>query len=392
MSTMKTQHIFLVTLIPLVDAYITSSSSFIGRRPASSRPISLSSFTSTLLRMDTEESDSNLDYATLDSLEKIYGREPAKQVKIEDVEASLGMPWKASIDPEVTDEELLYMPFWEWQMSFMKDNLTNLRVQACTDGKTDFSYNENTKKKARIVSMCASSDEYRKIRMTYYDAGDNTQVFNAVCYPDPSYNLPILGIDLLAFNRKKYLAIVDFQPIHDEEEDHATTYEHILKPIKNKYDSLKGRMSSKFYDETKFFSQEMLFARFDDESIVSNDLFPAFKSYVETHLKLIRNTEEKQVDSDFVLERQAAYDTYSAERDPATGFFAAMFGGEWANDFVHNFLFSMSEQPEESSSAAPTNMPFMGGSRQRGPAKIQQSKKEQPVQQREQVESASFRA
>ena len=63
------------------------------------------------------------------------------------------------------------------------------------------------------MNQCNKSDEYRKIRMTYYDAGDNTQVFNSVWYPDPKYNLPILGIDILAFNRKKYLAIVDFQPI-----------------------------------------------------------------------------------------------------------------------------------------------------------------------------------
>merc|ERR1712095_71662 len=113
-------------------------------------------------------------------------------------------------------------------------------------------------KKSRIVNLCVSSNEYRKIRMTYYDAGDNTQVFNSVWYPDPAYNLPVLGIDLLAFNRKKYLAVVDFQPLYQDEDKHASTYEHLLAPMKEKYDSLKGRMSSKFYDETQFFSKEML--------------------------------------------------------------------------------------------------------------------------------------
>jgi 15,16-dihydrobiliverdin:ferredoxin oxidoreductase len=244
---------------------------------------------------------------------------------------------------------------------------------------------ENAKKKARIVSMCASSKEYRKIRMTYYDAGDNTQVFNSVWYPDPAYNLPVLGIDLLAFNRKKYLAIVDFQPLHQKEEDHSQTYEHILRPIKEKYNSLKGRMSSKFYDETQFFSQEMLFARFDDESIVSNDLFPAFKSYVEAHLKLVLSTEPKPSEVDFVLKRQKEYDTYSAERDPATGLFTAMFGAEWANDFVHNFLFSMSERKELS---APPAMPFMGGPPQRGPpVEVNQQKEHMQKKQAVQVQS-----
>lgn len=272
---------------------------------------------------------------------------------VEEAEVSHGMPWTESIDSKAQD--LLYMPFWEWQMEFMKENLSNLRAVQC---RPDFSYIENGKKKARMVNLCFSSDEYRKIRMTYYDAGDNTQVFNSVWYPDQKYNLPVLGIDLLAFNRKKYLAIVDFQPLHENEDDHATCFEHILKPIKEEYDSLKGRMSSKFYDETQFFSQQMLFARFEDEKVVDEDLHPAFQRYVQTHLDLVKNTKADLSNSAFIIERQTEYDTYSAERDPATGLFAAMFGKEWAEDFVHDFLFSLSERKEGGLTIMP---PMMGG-------------------------------
>lgn len=262
-----------------------------------------------------------------------------------DAEAEHGMPWKNSIDPSI-DSELLYMKFWEWQMQFMEENLSNIRVMPCGNEKTDFSYNENINKKSRIVNLCVSSNEYRKIRMTYYDAGDNTQVFNSVWYPDPAYNLPVLGIDLLAFNRKKYLAVVDFQPLHQDEDKHASTYEHLLAPMKEKYDSLKGRMSSKFYDETQFFSKEMLFARFENEDVVHKELFPAFQGYVKTHLDLVHSTQANPADAEVVLDRQKEYDTYSAERDPAMGLFVAMFGKDWANQFVHGFLFSMSEPSE----------------------------------------------
>ena len=323
------------------------------------------------LKMDTEQ---YVDEKALENLQMIF-REQSQEVSaapklealsksIEEAEAKHGMPWKSSISPKYEGDELLYMPFWDWHMDFMKENLEGLRVMPCSNGETDFSYNENTDKKARIVNLCFESKEYRKIRMTYYDAGDNTQVYNAVFYPDPKYNLPVLGIDLLAFNRKKYLTIVDFQPLHDDEDDHVLSYEDRLKPIKEKYDSLKGRMSSKFYDETKFFSQEMLFARFEDEQVVSRDLLPAFQSYVKTHLDLIREATPEPENADFVLERQKAYDTYSAERDPATGLFAAMFGNDWAQDFVHDFLFSMSERKEGASIPA---MPFMGGPPRGGP-------------------------
>jgi 15,16-dihydrobiliverdin:ferredoxin oxidoreductase len=377
------QHVLFVLVISMVDAYVVPSVNSFIRQPSLARFVSATTTTSAMTLDNEAEGGS-----TRDNLEKIYQKEPAQRLDISSVEESLGMPWKDSIDKNVKDEELLYMPFWEWQMSFMKEKLSNLRVEACTDGKTDFSYNENTKKKARIVNMCASSDEYRKIRMTYYDAGDNTQVFNSVWYPDPAYNLPVLGIDLLAFNRKKYLAIVDFQPIHAKEEDHSSTYEHLLRPIKNKYESLKGRMSSKFYDETKFFSQEMLFARFDDESVISNDLFPAFKAYVETHLDLVKSTEADASKSKFVLNRQKAYDTYSAERDPATGLFAAMFGGEWAGDFVHNFLFSMSERSEGASAPTAAGMAFMGGPPRRSDPPRQQQQQQKQQQQQQQPQAA----
>lgn len=271
---------------------------------------------------------------------------PSFYPTIEESESKHGMPWATSIDPKAfVNEELLYMKFWNWHMDFMKENLTDLKIVSCSNGKTDFSYNVNAIKKARITSMCLSSKEYRKIRLTYYDAGENTQVYNAVFYPDLSYNLPVLGVDLLAFNRKKYLAIVDFQPLHDDESDHDLAFSHLLEPIKDSYKNLSGRMSSKFYDETKFFSQQMLFSRFEDEKIITNELFPAFQQYIQTHLDLIRAC-DGSANRSAVLTRQQAYDSYSAERDPATGLFTAMFGAEWANEFVHDFLFSMSRRPE----------------------------------------------
>lgn len=263
----------------------------------------------------------------------------------DEVESQYGMPWKESIDAKAfKGEELFYMPFWEWHTKFMKENLTDLKVHPCSNDDRDFSFNENSGKKARIVNMHLSSKEYRKIRLTYYDAGEKTQVYNAVFYPDPKYNLPVLGIDLLAFNRMKYLAIVDFQPLHENEQEHEKEFSHLLEPIKSSFKSLNGKMSSRFYDETKFFSQQMLFSRFEDSKIVTNELFPAFQQYVQTHLDLVRSC-EGNADEQAVMERQKAYDTYSAERDPATGLFAAMFGQEWAMDFVHDFLFSMSERP-----------------------------------------------
>lgn len=321
------------------------------------------------------EASYSLDRSFLQSSSDAPFAEQNVAAALEKAKSEHGMPWTDTIGNTEQENPLLYMNFWKWQLDFMQDTLTNLRPDACA--MEEYGYMDNKDKKARIVNQCYQSDEYRKIRMTYYDAGDNTQVFNSVWYPDPAYNLPVLGIDLLAFNRKKYLAIVDFQPIHEEESDHATTYEDRLKPIKEKYETLQGRMSSKFYDETQFFSQQMLFARFDDEEVVHNELFPAFKQYVKLHTDIVSETEadETRRGQEAILEKQRSYDTYSAERDPATGLFAAMFGKEWADDFVFNFLFSLSDRKE---GGLEIPMMFGGGGGPGGPPKpAAQSSKEE---------------
>ena len=309
------------------------------------------------------------------------GRSTPSPLSMDEASVAHGMPWTKTIGRTDEENPLLYMPFWEWQFDFMQESLTNLHpIECSTLNDIDVSYNENKEKRARIVNHCYASDEYRKIRMTYYDAGDSVQVFNSVWYPDAKYNLPVLGIDLLSFNRKRYLAIVDFQPLHQEEDDHATTYEHILQPIKDKYNNLKGRMSSKFYDETQFFSKEMLFARFEDGKIVDDDLFPAFQSYVKTHLDLVKGTSPatKPRDVKHVFDRQRAYDTYSADRDPAAGLFASMFGKQWAEDFIYDFLFSLSERTEEGLNFSPPGPPQGGKPGGPPPQGQAPSKKEAP--------------
>ncbi|KAL7541397.1 hypothetical protein ACHAXR_010876 [Thalassiosira sp. AJA248-18] len=375
---MKPQHFFSAAAIvaaqaPLVGAFSSIGGASTSRVAGSRRSRSRSS---------SELQSSSIDAQAISELESLIsdlmevnrgaqhgnlqglspGRSAPSPLTMAEAAAGHGMPWTTTIGRTDEENPLLYMPFWDWQLDFMESSLTNLHPIECTTlNDIDVSFNENKEKRARIVNHCYASDEYRKIRMTYYDAGDSVQVFNSVFYPDAKYNLPVLGIDLLSFNRKKYLAIVDFQPLHQDEDDHAMTYEHILQPIKDKYDNLKGRMSSKFYDETQFFSKEMLFARFEGQDCRGGSL-PCLQI---THLDLVKNTPAATSPQDVqhVFDRQTAYDTYSAERDPAAGLFSAMFGKEWAEDFIYDFLFSLSERSEEGLNLSP---PMFGGPPQGG--------------------------
>lgn len=246
------------------------------------------------------ESKLRLDKISIESL--LAKTKPA--VSLEEAQVAHGMPWDDTIGRSDHEDPLLYMPFWEWQMDFMSESLTNLRpIEHCTsDSCVDFGVNVNEDKKARIVNHCYASDEYRKIRMTYYDAGDKTQVFNSLWYPALRYDAPVVGIDLLAFNRRsdtndttgiqgKYLSVIDFQPIHDNENDGSSmrAFSNALGDIRNDYPSLQGKMSARFYDEKRHFSSGMLFGRDENEDFVDAELFPAFERSMQAHLKMLRH-------------------------------------------------------------------------------------------------------
>eukprot|EP00520_Triparma_pacifica_P010553 CAMPEP_0118662646 /NCGR_PEP_ID=MMETSP0785-20121206/16945_1 /TAXON_ID=91992 /ORGANISM="Bolidomonas pacifica, Strain CCMP 1866" /LENGTH=228 /DNA_ID=CAMNT_0006556209 /DNA_START=281 /DNA_END=964 /DNA_ORIENTATION=- len=228
------------------------------------------------------------------------------------------------------------MDFYSHQMKVM-ETLPGLREVTHTLPE-QFTFACNDKKKCRLHNRVFESDHYRKIRILYYDGGPNTQVFNSLLYPRYEHDLPVLGIDFLAFSKKKHLTVMDFQPLHEDGGAHAVDFEPSLRSIKSNYPELGGKMSSKFYDETQFFSPEILFARFEDEGIVGDKLYPAFKEYLDCHIDMIKGNKPDPTVAPKIFERQRAYDIYSAERDPATGMFAGMFGKEWADEFVYNHV------------------------------------------------------
>ena len=68
------------------------------------------------------------------------------------------------------------------------------------------------------------------------------------------------------------------------------------------------------------------------------------------YLAMIRGTKPTD-DRERVVGQQRAYDQYSAEHDPAHGLFVTYFGESWADEYVHDFLFDLSEKPARDKAA-----------------------------------------
>eukprot|EP00184_Porphyridium_aerugineum_P002165 CAMPEP_0184693212 /NCGR_PEP_ID=MMETSP0313-20130426/1488_1 /TAXON_ID=2792 /ORGANISM="Porphyridium aerugineum, Strain SAG 1380-2" /LENGTH=351 /DNA_ID=CAMNT_0027151225 /DNA_START=82 /DNA_END=1137 /DNA_ORIENTATION=+ len=251
-------------------------------------------------------------------------------------EASL--PWTASIGGDGI--EMLYMPFLVHQNHVMRTKLKDVKDLPFD---AELALQIGNKKASKIESWCYQTAEFRKIRSTYIDCGKAAQVFNSVWYPDPKYDLPLLGVDFLSFGDKKLICILDLQPL-SQDEAYLKKYIDPLAPIKAKYPALAGQMSSKFYDENLFFSKQLAFARSDDPTFIMKELFPAFKEYLDCYIHLLQSSHPETNPEKIAqnLQRQKDYDQYSAERDPAVGLFSTYFGPEWAEKFTHEFLFMFS--------------------------------------------------
>lgn len=231
----------------------------------------------------------------------------------------------------------MYQAFKE----FLETELNNhfeLRPRKIPEG-LESKVSERGKNKATIQSWCYQCPQLRKIRYTYIDAGESAQIFNSVIYPAHHYDLPLLGIDFLTFGNKKNLVVLDFQPLF-QDKAYLQKYIEPMRSLREKYKDLAQDLEMKFYDANRYFSRNLLFAKTDPESIHQR-LFPAYQEYLRLYWQLVEQAEPLSTDKEIerIVEAQKDYDQYSAERDPAHGLFTSYFGSEWANRFLHEFLF-----------------------------------------------------
>ena len=128
----------------------------------------------------------------------------------------------------------------------------------------------------------------------------------------------MLGVDLISLGLKRVLSVIDFQPLHPTAE-YSEKYIDWLQPIRDKYPDLHGALSGKIYNDTSFFSKQMLFGRFPDEKKIRGEVYPAFAEYMDAYVemanKAVPNFDQESMR--MVASRQKAYDEYSALKDPA---------------------------------------------------------------------------
>ena len=208
---------------------------------------------------------------------------------------------------------------------------------------SEFCERVSEKGNCKLNSWLWDVPEFRRWRVTRLDAGDRLQVLNSVAYPHDQNDMPIMGIDLLWFERKqKLVAILDFQPLVQDKE-YFDRYFDGLKSLKKCFNEFNSDMKSNIYDPSKYFSPWALFCKggnFEAENILPR-VFTSFLKYYWLNLDLSK-ANENHITSQQVSLLHIDYDKYSAEKDPAHGLFSGFFGKEWSEKYMKEFLFPLS--------------------------------------------------
>ncbi len=231
----------------------------------------------------------------------------------------------------------MYRPFLEHLENSLKNKFA-LSERSIPEG-LECNISERGRHPATIQSWCYECNELRKARYTYIDAGESAQIFNSVIYPGHQYDLPLLGIDFLSFGAVKNLIVMDFQPLF-QNEAYKQKYITPLKALHDKYPDLAQNLEMKFYDANQYFSQYLLFAKTDPETVKTRVL-EAFKDYLQLYWKMMdaATPDTSAIAVERIAKAQRNYDQYSAERDPASGLFSSYFGHNWSEKFLYEFLF-----------------------------------------------------
>ncbi|CAN0016817.1 unnamed protein product [Ectocarpus sp. 6 AP-2014] len=205
----------------------------------------------------------------------------------------------------------------------------------------------NPERRSRVRNLIYTGDRVRKVRMSYLDTPD-MQVYSTVAYSAPGHDFPLLGLSAMAMGSVRVLAL-DLQPLFPGE-DYAAKYADAndkLKAIRNKYPQLGEELRKDYYKGSPFFSGSMMYARWgpkeEADGFMDKVVMPAFRECMQAYVEIVNQAPAHAPGSpteQAVLERQAEFDRFHAEREQVRPILTSKFGASFADTYVSDFLFA----------------------------------------------------
>ena len=197
----------------------------------------------------------------------------------------------------------------------------------------------------KTFTWACRASKLRQIRAACIEAGKTASVLNFVICPEPNYNLPFFGADLVTLPGGHLLAL-DLQPALKTKAWHTSPVWSRLMPIFERWQAELPTGGPVPDEAQPFFSPCFLWTRLplgkEGDEIISRLIQPAFSEYLGLYLSLVEEATVVSPDRrKQLLLGQKLYYSYRAEKDPARGMLSRFHGSEWTESYIHEVLFDL---------------------------------------------------
>ncbi|MFL2867862.1 MAG: phycocyanobilin:ferredoxin oxidoreductase [Prochlorococcus marinus] len=195
-------------------------------------------------------------------------------------------------------------------------------------------YRKQNEEKLFIINEFYQAKGFRKIHLEVAKLGKSLEILHCVFFPDPCYDLPIFGADLVVNSNNISAGIVDLSPVG----------KHLPDCLISQMRSLKV---SKFTEPGKLpewgfiFSPYVAFIRpvdfLEEKSFL--ELIDQYLSLLLSLLVKVQRDEINSLDAMCRLNYQKRYCLNQKRNDKTRGILTKFFGSSWADEYINKILF-----------------------------------------------------
>ena len=187
-----------------------------------------------------------------------------------------------------------------------------------------------------ILNEVHRSKGLRKLHLEIAFLGDGLQILHCVFFPEPIFDLPVFGVDIVIGSGGVSAAIVDLSPVRNKLPDKIIySLERLEKP------SFKIKRDLPKWGD--IFSSYVLFVR-PTNSIEEELFLEMVDNYLGIFITSLEALEPEEIDCQLTTERyegQISYCLNQKQNDKTRKVLEKAFSTEWTNRYIDEVLFDM---------------------------------------------------
>ena len=213
-----------------------------------------------------------------------------------------------------------------------RSNLENLKILEIDPNLSNITSDEKGKE-LYIENEFHKAEGFRKLHIEVAEFSKRLKILHCVFFPDPKYDIPIFGMDLVKINEVVSAAIVDLSP---SSKNQNTKYDKLLSPIdKSVFES--ERVIPPWGG---IFSGNVIFASLKNEN-EKNAFCKIVDHYLLVLLKLSKGA-SADYDHEIIQERinyQKNYCIQQMKNEKTSLVLLKYFDKKWVDEYIKKVLF-----------------------------------------------------